>query len=295
MPQLGDILRAAREQQGLTLDQVEAALRIRRSYLEALEADNFEALTAPVYARGFLSNYARYLGLDPEEMLRLYTGKPSEPQLTPITSFSPPPRRLAPALAVLSTLLILSLIAVIFYGRGLPPQTGALAIAIPTSTPTPLSSPTAIATPSPTPTYQSRPLPTQSSPQSWGPSAIPTPIPPQAPRPVIIPTATPLVRPLATPQPARQPTSTATPSIVATATPLPLATVPSVVGVPLFVAEEKLMAAGLRPIPKDGWNPRLPTGMIYAQDPAAGTAVPWGSGITITVNVQPGIIPESPQ
>lgn len=286
MPQLGDILRAAREQQGLTLDQVEAALRIRRSYLEALEADNFEALTAPVYAKGFLSNYARYLGLDPEEMLRLYTGRPSEPQLTPITSFSPPPRRLAPAVAVLATLLILSLIAVIFYGRGLPPQTGALAIAIPTSTPTPLSSPTAVATPSPTPTYQSRPLPTQSSPQSLGSPAIPTPIPPQAPRPVIMPTATPSTR---------QPTSTATPRVVATATPLPLATVPSVVGVPLFAAEEQLMAAGLRPIPKDGWNPRLPTGMIYAQDPPSGTAVPWGSGITITVNAQPGIIPERPQ
>ncbi len=74
-----------------------------------------------------------------------------------------------------------------------------------------------------------------------------------------------------------------------------MVTVPSVVGVPLLAAEEKLMAAGLRLIPKDGWNPRLPAGTISAQDPPSGTAVPWGSGITITVNAQPGIIPESSQ
>jgi cytoskeletal protein RodZ len=64
---LGERFRAAREERGLTLSEVGEQLRIRSVYLAAIEEENWKAIGAPVYIRGFLRTYARFLGLDPEE------------------------------------------------------------------------------------------------------------------------------------------------------------------------------------------------------------------------------------
>lgn len=72
MAELGARLRAAREQKGLSLEQVEHATRIRRAFLEALEEERFEALPGDVYARGFVRNYALFLGLDAKDLLGAY-------------------------------------------------------------------------------------------------------------------------------------------------------------------------------------------------------------------------------
>jgi len=61
---LGASLRAARHKRGLELDAVQRELRIRKRYLEALESERFELLPGEVYARGFLREYAEFLGLD---------------------------------------------------------------------------------------------------------------------------------------------------------------------------------------------------------------------------------------
>src|SRR5579884_1972656 len=61
---MGGSFREARVRRGLELDAVQKALRIRRRYLEALEHDRFEQLPGEVYARGFLREYAEFLGLD---------------------------------------------------------------------------------------------------------------------------------------------------------------------------------------------------------------------------------------
>jgi len=66
---LGQRLREAREAKELTLQEVEQATRIRIKFLEALETGNYSNMT-PVQAQGFLRNYARYLGLDLELLLR---------------------------------------------------------------------------------------------------------------------------------------------------------------------------------------------------------------------------------
>ena len=68
---LGHWLRERRGERGLALEQVEEDTRIGHSYLEAIEGDHFELLPAPVYARGFVRLYARYLGLDPDEAAQL--------------------------------------------------------------------------------------------------------------------------------------------------------------------------------------------------------------------------------
>jgi cytoskeleton protein RodZ len=72
MSELGTLLVRAREARGLTLEDAERDTRISRRYLQALEAEQFEAIPAPVYARGFLRSYSQYLGLDPQEMLAMF-------------------------------------------------------------------------------------------------------------------------------------------------------------------------------------------------------------------------------
>jgi len=65
----GAFLAAKRGERGLTLQQAASATHIRREFLSALEADEPELLPAPVYARGYLRTYARYLGLDEESLV----------------------------------------------------------------------------------------------------------------------------------------------------------------------------------------------------------------------------------
>ena len=72
MGKLGDLLRAARETKGLSLEQVEQKTRIRVKLLQALEQEAFDELPAPVFVKGFLRNYALLLGVDVEEALGLY-------------------------------------------------------------------------------------------------------------------------------------------------------------------------------------------------------------------------------
>ena len=62
--EIGNVLRAARERQGIELGEVERETRIRERYLAALEAEKFELLPARAYAKGFLRVYADFLGLD---------------------------------------------------------------------------------------------------------------------------------------------------------------------------------------------------------------------------------------
>lgn len=69
---LGDMLRDAREARGASLVEAERATRIRHKYLAALEDDNLTDLPSPVYARGFLRNYAVYLGLDADRVLKMF-------------------------------------------------------------------------------------------------------------------------------------------------------------------------------------------------------------------------------
>lgn len=63
-PRVGSRLRSAREELGLSLEDVEQATNIHARYLEALEHDDFEALPNRSWARGFLVAYANRLGLD---------------------------------------------------------------------------------------------------------------------------------------------------------------------------------------------------------------------------------------
>jgi cytoskeletal protein RodZ len=67
---IGQRLKAEREEQRLTLEKVFQATRIRVPYLQALEDDDLSRMPSPVQARGYLRNYAEYLGFDVEQLLR---------------------------------------------------------------------------------------------------------------------------------------------------------------------------------------------------------------------------------
>jgi cytoskeletal protein RodZ len=66
---IGAALRERREALGATLAEVEAATKIRQKYLSALEADEWQLLPGEVVGRGFLRNYASYLGLDATDFI----------------------------------------------------------------------------------------------------------------------------------------------------------------------------------------------------------------------------------
>jgi len=68
-PSIGPILRERREAMGVTLAEAEVATRIRQKYLSALESDEWDLVPGEVVGRGFLRNYATYLGLEPTEMI----------------------------------------------------------------------------------------------------------------------------------------------------------------------------------------------------------------------------------
>lgn len=88
---IGQILRDARDVQGITLDEAATRLRLMHRQIEAMEADDFESLGQPVFARGFVRNYARLLGLAPEALLARMEGAPAEP--APVSHVEPPMSR----------------------------------------------------------------------------------------------------------------------------------------------------------------------------------------------------------
>src|SRR5512132_3436859 len=68
-PSLPERLYAARERKGVDLYRAERDTKIRARYLGALERGDYKELPGAVYTKGFLRNYALYLGLEPEEIL----------------------------------------------------------------------------------------------------------------------------------------------------------------------------------------------------------------------------------
>jgi cytoskeletal protein RodZ len=117
---LSDRLAAAREAKGVDLLRAERETKIRRQYLAAMERGAWEELPAGVYARGFLRNYAIYLGLDPDEVLAAWGRERGEVPVEPSIVVPRPiaaPRRgivLGPGIIV-AALVTLAALAIIAY------------------------------------------------------------------------------------------------------------------------------------------------------------------------------------
>lgn len=195
---IGERLRNTREARGLSLDDVEASIRIRRRYLEALEAETFHAIPGPAYVKGFLRSYAAYLGLPAEELVAMYPshrpdvshGFPVEVRITPGNPYSRI-RRIVTGVAAAFGLGVV-LLAVMLYGQirqfavtSPVPRSGhsATAPARPAGGQTAPSAPPA-ASPAPSHTEQAAPAgaapPASLSPAPVAPTTLPVPKAPPA-------------------------------------------------------------------------------------------------------------------
>ncbi|HXM06661.1 MAG TPA: helix-turn-helix domain-containing protein [Candidatus Acidoferrum sp.] len=92
MSALGEEFRSAREARSLSLSDVAERLHIRSVYLAAIEDEDWHVIGAPVYVRGFMRTYARFLGLDPEAAVARFAA--TIPAGTPAATA---PRQAAPA------------------------------------------------------------------------------------------------------------------------------------------------------------------------------------------------------
>ena len=138
-PRTGLVLQEARQERGLTHEDVERDTKIRVRYLEAMERDDYDALPGAVYAQGFLKTYANYLQLDGEKLSqglkdsgggyeerlgdRSTTGGPEESR-SGVGSVRPrrPRRRRVPVMVVVGgtlTLVVLTILVLTLYFVGL--------------------------------------------------------------------------------------------------------------------------------------------------------------------------------
>jgi hypothetical protein len=74
-PVTGERLRRARQDAGVTLQDIAASTKIGVRFLEYIELDRFALLPAPVYLRSFLTEYAKAVGLDPRQTAEAYMAR----------------------------------------------------------------------------------------------------------------------------------------------------------------------------------------------------------------------------
>jgi transcriptional regulator with XRE-family HTH domain len=118
---VGERLRLAREEQGLSLDDIAARTRIPTRHLESIEQSEWSRMPAPTYTIGFAKSYGAALGLDKVEIgdaLRLEMG--GRPKTTAETQVFEPadPARVMPVWLVLGAILaVLAVVGGLMYMR----------------------------------------------------------------------------------------------------------------------------------------------------------------------------------
>ena len=69
---LGEKLRQAREERGISISEVAEQTRISSLYLKSIEEDNYKPLPGGIFNKGFIKSYAKYVGIDEQEALQDY-------------------------------------------------------------------------------------------------------------------------------------------------------------------------------------------------------------------------------
>ena len=70
---LGQKLRQAREERGISIGEVSEQTRISPHYIESIENDDYKTLPGGIFNKGFVKSYARYVGYDEQEALGDYS------------------------------------------------------------------------------------------------------------------------------------------------------------------------------------------------------------------------------
>jgi len=167
---VGDQLRAAREAQGLTIEEIAGSTRIPKRHLITIENGDYDGLPAPTYSAGFIKSWARRLGLDGQALSEQFRAEMGSVAVGPSQSLSyepADPRRTPPAGLALLALLIAVVVGVGYlYWRGTAEQPRELAAAA-TDQQAPQSAPS-VGQPVPVAPAQAGPA----APQSTGPVMI---------------------------------------------------------------------------------------------------------------------------
>ncbi len=75
MKKIGKVLEKARKNKKISIDKVYKDTKIRPNIIEALEKGKFKDLLEPAYIKSFIKEYAVYLNLDPEPLLKEYSSR----------------------------------------------------------------------------------------------------------------------------------------------------------------------------------------------------------------------------
>ena len=128
MDNIGEILKNARLEKGLSLEQVEEATSIRKIYLAAIEAGDYAKVPGDVFTKGIIRTYGNYLGLNGPELVTIYKAacagvdpeevKPAEIRTTSKISVTPhlKPQKSSPGIfTYLLSFLLLVIVAAAGY------------------------------------------------------------------------------------------------------------------------------------------------------------------------------------
>jgi len=114
VPSVGERLRVAREEKGLSLEDIAAQTRIPRRHLEAIETADWDRLPAPTYTIGFARSYASAVGLDRTEVADQLRGEMGRQRSMPTASevFEPadPARTMPKGLVIGAILAVIALV-----------------------------------------------------------------------------------------------------------------------------------------------------------------------------------------
>ena len=141
---IGARLREAREEKGLSLEELGSKLRLRTAILDALERGDFDALPEPVYTTAYLRNYAQAVGLEPQPILDAYARAAVKTELPPVRELP----RAAPPWVGIAAVIAVALVAIAYlvtsFLRGQPSVVNAPATI---ATPPAVAAPPVSATP----------------------------------------------------------------------------------------------------------------------------------------------------
>ncbi len=131
----GEILKKRREELGKDLKEIAHTLKIRYDYLKAIEDGAFEKLPEEVYVKGYIRDYAKFLKIDPEIIIKAYIEKTSpaaiEKSLPPSVDAAPTKKLKIKYFLVAIILLVAAVAYVLFHSAPEKPKTAPSEITIP--------------------------------------------------------------------------------------------------------------------------------------------------------------------
>jgi len=115
MKTIGEVLKSAREERGISIEQAVHETNISREFIEALENESFDKFPAETYLIGFLKNYSAFLELDSDKTVGLYRSYILSLEPTPIDELIGPKKNVAARrYLILGTLVLFAVLAGFF-------------------------------------------------------------------------------------------------------------------------------------------------------------------------------------